>query len=206
MRFFIGFIFKKPDICGTLGMKLLFWEVPRFMPTQELMQQPLDRITQSETPSLGTRVEQYTGQSLGSMVEASIGQSQGQRVEASIAQVREGEPGPKVPATVTAVDLLRYLMIPGTCRGFRLLETAIELAVEDENRLLNVIDDLYPLVAQRHNATLNCVQKNMRMAIIAGWKNGGDKQLEKLIGIHYSARPVTKDFIDLLADYLRRRM
>ena len=43
------------------------------------------------------------------------------------------------------------------------------------------------------------------MAIIAGWKNGGNLQLEKLLGLPFRNRPVTKDFIDLLADYLRRR-
>lgn len=173
------------------------------MPTKELTSQPVDDLIPSDTPSLGARVEQYTGQSLGSLVEASIGQSIGRRVEASIPQPREESA--KAPCAVTSADLLRYLMIPGTCQGFHLLEAAIDLAVEDENRLLNVIENLYPLVAERHGATLNCVQKNMRMAIISGWKNGGDRQMEKLIGIRYANRPVTKDFIDLLADYLRRR-
>ena len=48
---------------------------------------------------------------------------------------------------ITAADLLRYLMIPGTCMGFRQLEMAINLAVEDENRLLNVVENLYALMA-----------------------------------------------------------
>jgi len=138
-------------------------------------------------------VEQFTGPSLGQRVEAGAGRAGGPA------------PGPEPSPAVTAGDLLRYLMIPGTCQGFRLLETAIELAVEDGDRLLNVLDDLYPLVAERHHTTVSCVQKNMRMAIIVGWKNGGGRQLEKLMGIRYQTRPVTKNFIDLLADYLRRR-
>lgn len=159
-----------------------------------------DRSLEKET-TFGETVERSIGQSLGAMVEASIGQSLGQKVEATISLEEEGRPRPRV----TAADLLRYLMIPGTCLGFRQLETAVNLAVEDENRLLNVIDELYPLVAKAYNATINSVQKNMRVAIIAGWKNGGDKQLERLLGLSYPSRPVTKDFIDLLADYLRRR-
>lgn len=137
-------------------------------------------------------MEQYTGQTLGQKVEASI-------------PLKENGHGSRTPCIVTTSEVLRYLMIPGTCQGFHLLETAIDLAVEDENCLLNVIERLYPRVAERHHSTVNCVQKNMRMAIISGWKNGGGRQLEKLIGIHYDTRPVTKDFIDLLADYLRRR-
>ena len=178
------------------------------MPTDEMIKDPVSELIQSGAPSLGSRVEQYTGQNLGAMVESSIGKSLGRSVEDSIPLAKETkEPGAKTkePLAITAVDLLRYLMIPGTCQGFRLLETAINLALEDENRLLNVIEDLYPSVAEIHHATLNCVQKNMRMAIIAGWKNGGDKQLEKLLGLPFRTRPVTKDFIDLLADYLRRR-
>lgn len=159
-----------------------------------------DHALEEET-SFGEVVERSIGQSLGQMVEASIGQSLGATVEATISMDDQNQPRPQV----TAADLLRYLMIPGTCLGFRQLETAIDLAVEDENRLLNVIDELYPLVAQAYGATINSVQKNMRVAIIAGWKNGGDKQLERLLGLSYHARPVTKDFIDLLADYLRRR-
>lgn len=164
------------------------------------LEKETDRSLEKET-TFGETVERSIGQSLGAMVEASIGQSLGQKVEATISLEEEGRPRPRV----TAADLLRYLMIPGTCLGFRQLETAVNLAVEDENRLLNVIDELYPLVAKAYNATINSVQKNMRVAIIAGWKNGGDKQLERLLGLAYPTRPVTKDFIDLLADYLRRR-
>ncbi len=178
------------------------------MPTEEMTKDIVSELIQSDAPSLGVRVEQYTGQSLGAMVESGTGKSLGQSVEESIpmaAPKGQESAKPKAPLTVTAADLLRYLLIPGTCQGFRLLETAIDLALEDENRLLNVIDDLYPTVAEIHHATLNCVQKNMRMAIIAGWKNGGNLQLEKLLGLPFRNRPVTKDFIDLLADYLRRR-
>ena len=159
-----------------------------------------DRSLDGKT-TFGEVVERSIGQSLGALVEASIGQSLGETVEATISLEEKNRPRPQV----TAADLLRYLMIPGTCLGFRQLETAVNLAVEDENRLLNVIDELYPLVARAYGATINSVQKNMRVAIIAGWKNGGDKQLERLLGLAYPARPVTKDFIDLLADYLRRR-
>ncbi len=149
-------------------------------------------------PSLGKQVEQHAGPSLGEMVEQSTGRSLGAQVEATI-----GNAAPVQGLTITAEDLLRYLMIPGTCLGFHQLGTAIHFAVEDENRLLNVIDDLYPLVGEVYNATPNSVQKNMRMAIIAG--NGGREQMEKLMGLPFRNRPVTKDFIDLLADYLRRR-
>ena len=151
-------------------------------------------------PSLGKQVEQHAGPSLGEMVEQSTGRSLGAQVEATI-----GNAAPVQGLTITAEDLLRYLMIPGTCLGFHQLGTAIHFAVEDENRLLNVIDDLYPLVGEVYNATPNSVQKNMRMAIIAGWKNGGKEQREKLMGLPFRNRPVTKDFIDILADYLRRR-
>lgn len=174
------------------------------MLTKDLVKET-DRSLEQET-SFGEVVERSIGQSLGELVETSIGRSLGETVEASVPLPEKALLPAAARPRVTAADLLRYLMIPGTCLGFRQLETAINLAVEDENRLLNVIDELYPLVGEVYGATINSVQKNMRVAIIAGWKNGGDKQLEKLLGLAYPVRPVTKDFIDLLADYLRRRM
>ena len=57
-------------------------------------------------------------------------------------------------------DLLRYLKIPGTYKGYRQMVTAIDLAIEDEDRLLNVTIDLYPRVAEIHHTTSSCVQKN----------------------------------------------
>lgn len=153
--------------------------------------------------SLGEMVEAYTGQTLAERVEESIGLAEGPPRRQVKKKVQEKT---FTTMAITASDLLRYVRIPGTCLGFHQLVTAIDLAVEDENRLLNVIDDLYPLVGEVYHATANSVQKNMRMAIISGWKNGGGKQLEKLTGLPYPARPVTKDFIDTLADYLRKRM
>ena len=101
-------------------------------------------------------------------------------------------------------DLLRYLKIPGTYKGYRQMVTAIQLAVEDEDRLLNVTSDLYPQVARLHRTTSSCVQKNLRKVISACWENGGREQLEGLLGLTYERRPVTKDFINLLADYLKK--
>ena len=101
-------------------------------------------------------------------------------------------------------SLLRYLKISGTYKGYKQMVTAIELAIEDEDRLLNVTIDLYPRVAQIHHTTSSCVQKNLRKIIAASWENGGREQLEALLGLTYDRRPFTKDFIDLLADYLKK--
>lgn len=153
-----------------------------------------------EEPNLGKRVEASIGQSLAAQVEKSIGTNLGETVEETIPRNQESR------VEITAADLLRYLMIPGTCMGFRQLEMVINLAVEDENRLLNVVENLYPLVGKAYGSSANSVQKNMRVAILAGWRNGGGEQLAKLTGLPARSRPVTKDFIDLLADYLRRRI
>ena len=61
-------------------------------------------------------------------------------------------------------------------------------------------------MGKAYGSSANSVQKNMRVAILAGWRNGGGEQLAKLTGLPARSRPVTKDFIDLLADYLRRRI
>ena len=101
-------------------------------------------------------------------------------------------------------NLLRYLKIPGTYKGYKQMVTAIDLAIEDEDRLLNVTIDLYPRVAEIHHTTSSCVQKNLRKIVAACWENGGKEQLESLLDLTYERRPFTKDFIDLLADYLKK--
>ena len=54
------------------------------MPTEEMTKDIVSELIQSDAPSLGVRVEQYTGQSLGAMVESGTGKSLGQSVEESI--------------------------------------------------------------------------------------------------------------------------
>lgn len=47
------------------------------MPTEEMTKDIVSELIQSDAPSLGVRVEQYTGQSLGAMVESGTGKSLG---------------------------------------------------------------------------------------------------------------------------------
>lgn len=77
-------------------------------------------------------------------------------------------------------DLLRYLGIPRTYNGFDQLVMAVELAVEDENRLLHVTHEVYSVVAQRYGISVQSVLKNIRTIINVCWKGGGRERLVQL--------------------------
>ena len=85
-------------------------------------------------------------------------------------------------------ELLRILHISKAYDGYPLLVTAVELAMEDEDRLLRVTKLLYPEIARRHGTSTVCVQKNLRKVIAVCWEQ----------------KPTPEIFIGILADYMEK--
>ncbi|MDO4566101.1 MAG: sporulation initiation factor Spo0A C-terminal domain-containing protein [Oscillospiraceae bacterium] len=109
----------------------------------------------------------------------------------------------KLDFTSTA-ELLRYLGIPRTYNGFDQLAMAVELAVEDENRLLHVTREVYQVVARRYGISVQSVLKNIRTVINVCWRGGGRDRLVELTRYCEQSAPATDEFIDLLTDYIKR--
>lgn len=104
----------------------------------------------------------------------------------------------------STADLLRYLGIPRTYRGFDQLAIAVEMAVEDENRLLHVTRQIYDVIAKRYKLSVQSVLKNMRTVINVCWNGGGRDRLIELTRYSGLEAPATDEFIDLLTDYIKR--
>lgn len=104
----------------------------------------------------------------------------------------------------TTSDLLRYLGIPRTYNGFDQLAMAVDMAVEDENRLLNVTREIYLVIAQSYGISVQSVLKNMRTVINVCWRGGGKARLIELTRYCEQSAPATDEFIDLLTDYIKR--
>ena len=101
-------------------------------------------------------------------------------------------------------DLIWQLGIPSTYRGSRYLREAITLALEDEDRLLSVAKELYPMVADKFETDKTCVERNLRTVVCNCWARGNRPLLNQLAGYDLLDRPTTGEFISILSSYLIR--
>ena len=100
--------------------------------------------------------------------------------------------------------ILDRLGISTKYKGYRMLASAIEIAVENEEAILLVTKRIYPEVAKRFGVTSSNVDKNIRVAIAAFW-NGGNRELyNKIVGYEITQRPSNADFIAMIASYIIR--
>lgn len=97
---------------------------------------------------------------------------------------------------------LRSLHINGTMRGLRYLVYAITATVRDPERTHLITKDLYWAIAHEYNTTALCVERDMRWAISISWECA-KKKLDQMAPCHLVKRPTNKQFIDLVAFYIR---
>lgn len=100
---------------------------------------------------------------------------------------------------------VRSLGIPGTYMGFRYMVRALELACQDEDRLLRVTKEIYPVIAEEFGTTQYCVEKDLRTAIGICWSGAGRARLETVCRYPLSARPRTGEFLDIVTSYLKKQ-
>ncbi|MCI8398115.1 MAG: hypothetical protein HFF90_01750 [Oscillibacter sp.] len=80
---------------------------------------------------------------------------------------------------------------------------AIELAIEDEERLQSVTEQIYEAVAKRCSAKAANVERNIRTACQRAWRVNR-KHLSDLAGYPLYAPPAASDFISIIAAHLQR--
>lgn len=99
---------------------------------------------------------------------------------------------------------LRSLHICGSWRGLRLLTFAITQTALDPRRTELITKDLYWDIARRYKTTPERVERNIRRAIQLSWEFSSEK-LDQMAGYHLVKRPTNKEFIDIVAFYIRSR-
>lgn len=106
---------------------------------------------------------------------------------------------------MTVEELLRSLGIPGNYVGFKQLVLATQLAVEDEDRILNMYNSIYETVAKEFGSSPKNVEKNIRMVIHSAWeKQYSRNQFSMLAGYPYMERPTASEFLDVVSNYSRK--
>lgn len=102
-------------------------------------------------------------------------------------------------------QLLHMIGIKRTYLGYYHLATAIQLVVDKEERLLYIHKWLYEEVAQIHNTTSFCVERNIRTVKDSCWKKGNRSMLESIAGCPIAVMPSNSEFIDILSCYIKNQ-
>lgn len=100
---------------------------------------------------------------------------------------------------------LRSLGITFNYQGYYQVAYAIELVIEDKNRLLDVTQQIYQRVADRHDNSWSAIERNIRTVVVRAWKINPEL-LTQIANYPLSEAPTATEFIEMIAIYLLRRL
>lgn len=103
-------------------------------------------------------------------------------------------------------NLFLQIGIPANKLGFRFLRESVRLVLLDPSLQHRLMHGLYPLVAERFNTTVYCVEHSMRVAITAAWARGRTELIEKQLGrgvITAYEKPTNGELIALISENIR---
>ena len=107
---------------------------------------------------------------------------------------------------IEIINTLHKLGIPANIKGYRYLQDAIKMVVNNSN-LLNVITkELYPSVADKNNTTPSRVERAIRHAIEVGGEKGNIFAMQDIFNLSISrgkSRPKNSEFIAKISEKIR---
>lgn len=101
--------------------------------------------------------------------------------------------------------VLTELCISESLDGYHYFAYSIVLNIQDPERVRYITKELYPDCAIRFHTTVARVERSMRTAVKACWKQGGAETLDRMVGYHLIRRPTNSQFIKFVTGYMRRR-
>ena len=105
-------------------------------------------------------------------------------------------------------NALADLGIPDHLLGYRYLQTALELSLEDPQLIYSMTYGLYPAVALRHNTRPQLVERGIRHAVQCGWSRCDLEMQEKYFGGKVNpdrCKPTNTEFIARLTNIIGRQ-
>jgi len=101
-------------------------------------------------------------------------------------------------------DIIKRMGITANLKGYYYLREAILLAIENDELLRSVTTKLYPLVAEKHHATISRVDRGIRTGIGVACSRGNTPFINRLFGPGAAEQGITnKKFIVTIADLLK---
>ena len=102
-------------------------------------------------------------------------------------------------------SILRELAIGKNYKGHREIAYAIQLLLEDEDRLCAVVKEIYIPVAEYFHVEWNALERNLRTAIFRVWRMRRQRLFE-IAGYEMTVPPTGSEFLDILLSYVQRRL
>ena len=105
---------------------------------------------------------------------------------------------------VEVEQVLRYIGMNGTKKGFWCFYWGVVLALEDPSLLVAVTKRLYPAVAEACGMNPVNVQRDMRTIVEWCWQYGDREALCDVAGRKLIDKPTVGELLDYVASYLRK--
>lgn len=100
-------------------------------------------------------------------------------------------------ASKPVLDILRPLGLTSKYIGVVQLSMAVQLLLENPERIFAVKDGLYSVIAERFSVQWKTVERNIRTITQLAWEKHPDR-LTALMGYPLSKRPTTSEFIEMV--------
>lgn len=100
---------------------------------------------------------------------------------------------------------LRQMGVNRLYLGQRAAIRAVELVQEDEDRLLDVVNGIYKVIAAEQNKSWTAVERQLRTAVSTAWKTNPDL-LQTIAGYSLLKQPTASEFIEILYNYTVRNL
>lgn len=98
---------------------------------------------------------------------------------------------------------IQSLGISKRYKGYRQLIMSVELALDDESRLLCITENIYHPVADMCNCDFCNIERNIRTVASRAWKVNS-KKLSEIAGYTLVSSPSVSELITILVTYIER--
>ena len=99
-------------------------------------------------------------------------------------------------------NLLLRLGANRSYTGFYYVISAVQLSIEDGDKLQLISKWLYPEVAKKYHTSVQCVERNIRTLVALIWNKGDRSLLEHIAYTPLRKKPNNAAFISILVSYL----
>lgn len=98
---------------------------------------------------------------------------------------------------------LQSLGISKCYKGYKQLQLSVELALDDESRLLCITDNIYNQVADMCICECYHIERNIRTVAGNVWRSNS-KRLTEIAGYNLESAPSVSELISIIVTYVER--
>ena len=108
------------------------------------------------------------------------------------------------PSYESICEVLRDTRLPRRYCGFQRIAYVILYAIQDEERLINFRQRIYPLVAKQCNTSIISIESSIRTLINNYWRDVEEEFIWEVFHRRWEEKPTVSQFVEELTDYIER--